>query len=274
MYYEPPVEGCDSNKNVVMLPWTNGNTVVYTKFIDHFRANKYCALIFDPRGHGRSEMAPGEYSPEMLSEDAALIIRHVFKGGPVHVMGHSLGGAVALYMGIEHPELVKSLTVMGMASCFGKITPDGECDMSFDPLKWLFSRDFMIKLMGTEFQGRAAIPAIKLHDTDTTMYNFRLQRVGLQIKTSKMWDRWDKVHYHNAIRQIKAPALFLAGGDEDRVGNDLATLTEDTKRIKNAEPPVIFKGFSHGMVWETDVDGRKGLDLLTGAIYKFHAKHA
>jgi 2-hydroxy-6-oxonona-2,4-dienedioate hydrolase len=34
------------------------------------------------------------------------------KLGPVHLVGHSAGGAIALFMAIEHPEVVKTLTII------------------------------------------------------------------------------------------------------------------------------------------------------------------
>jgi pimeloyl-ACP methyl ester carboxylesterase len=33
---------------------------------------------------------------------------------PVHLVGHSSGGAVAMYLAVEHPELAKTLTIMAM----------------------------------------------------------------------------------------------------------------------------------------------------------------
>ena len=36
------------------------------------------------------------------------------KLGPVHLVGHSAGGAIALYLAIEHPEMAKTLTIMAM----------------------------------------------------------------------------------------------------------------------------------------------------------------
>jgi len=34
--------------------------------------------------------------------------------GPVHLVGHSAGGAIALYLAIEHPEAAKTLTILAM----------------------------------------------------------------------------------------------------------------------------------------------------------------
>ena len=55
----------------------------------HFRQQGYCTLNFDHRVHGRSEDSPGELTAELLGEDAAAIIRKVFGGRKVHVLGWS-----------------------------------------------------------------------------------------------------------------------------------------------------------------------------------------
>jgi alpha-beta hydrolase superfamily lysophospholipase len=98
----------------------------------HFRQQGYCTLNFDHRVHGRSEDSPGELTAELLGEDAAAIIRKVFGGRKVHVLGWSLGGAISYYLGIEHADIVESITLSGMTSCFGAVTADGSCNMGFD----------------------------------------------------------------------------------------------------------------------------------------------
>ena len=174
MYYEAQLDDCDPTKNFVMISGTNGASYLYGDIIAHFRARGYCTLNFDHRSHGRTEDVPGALTAELLAEDAAAIIRRVFGDGrPAHLLGWSLGGAVAYYLAIHHPSLVRTATLQGITSCFGAVLPDGSCDMSFEFPKWFFSRDLMLRLLGTELQGRAASLAIKMHHTDSTMQFFR-----------------------------------------------------------------------------------------------------
>ena len=123
------------------------------------------------------------YTSELLGEDAAAIIRIVFKGKPVHILGWSLGGALGYYLAIEHPDIVETMALSGMTSCFGKVAADGSCDLGFDFLKWFFSRDLMLRLLGTELQGSAAVSAIKMHDIDSNMHFFRSLRTNTMTKT-------------------------------------------------------------------------------------------
>src|SRR5215471_18993315 len=46
--------------------------------------------------------------------------------GPVHLVGHSAGGAIALYLAIEHPEAAKTLTILAMGPENPSPAPDNK----------------------------------------------------------------------------------------------------------------------------------------------------
>ncbi len=69
----------------------------------------------DPRGIGQSSKLPHDYSVESWADDFAPLIRDIGKG-PMHVLGSSLGGAMALALAVRSPDVVKSLTVIGAFS--------------------------------------------------------------------------------------------------------------------------------------------------------------
>ena len=66
----------------------------------------------DPRGIGNSTKGPGPYTVESWADDFAAVISAIGKG-PMHVLGSSLGGAMALALAVKHPQSVKSLIVVG-----------------------------------------------------------------------------------------------------------------------------------------------------------------
>jgi pimeloyl-ACP methyl ester carboxylesterase len=69
-------------------------------------------IAVDPRGIGRSTKSPPPYTVEGWADDFSVMIeRSGF--GPIHVLGSSLGGAMALALAQRHPKKVKSLTVVG-----------------------------------------------------------------------------------------------------------------------------------------------------------------
>ncbi len=73
----------------------------------HFRV-----LIWDHRGTGRSDKPEVHYSTRMFSEDCANLMK-ALNIGKAHIMGHSMGGRVAQWLAIDHPECVATLILSG-----------------------------------------------------------------------------------------------------------------------------------------------------------------
>ena len=74
-------------------------------------SKSFQTVAFDLRGHGQSQKPQGPYSMSLFASDAAGLIKSL-GGAPVHVVGISLGGMVAFQLAVNHPELVKSLTIV------------------------------------------------------------------------------------------------------------------------------------------------------------------
>lgn len=72
----------------------------------------YDVIMPDTRGHGYSERLAGDYSPELLSQDAAAFLR-ALNLAQVRVIGHSQGGATGIFLTAQHSELVRALVVEG-----------------------------------------------------------------------------------------------------------------------------------------------------------------
>ena len=69
-------------------------------------------LAVDPRGIGRSTKSPPPYTVEAWADDFAVMIDKLGRG-PIHVLGSSLGGSMALALAQRHPGKLKSLIVVG-----------------------------------------------------------------------------------------------------------------------------------------------------------------
>ena len=71
-------------------------------------------------GHGGSSKDVGDGSLGVLAE-AVLAVMEKTGAGHVHLVGHSLGGAVCLQVALEHPERVASLTLVAPAGLGAEI---------------------------------------------------------------------------------------------------------------------------------------------------------
>lgn len=72
-------------------------------------SRRWHIYALDLRGNGRSGWVPGHYRLEDFTEDAVAFVRQLDK--PAVLVGHSLGGAVALMAAARYPEKVKALII-------------------------------------------------------------------------------------------------------------------------------------------------------------------
>lgn len=66
----------------------------------------------DLRGRAGSRHLPGPSSMAQHADDVAVVIRAVSPDAPVDVVGHSMGGFVAVVLAHRHPELVARLVLV------------------------------------------------------------------------------------------------------------------------------------------------------------------
>ncbi|MCE9560882.1 MAG: alpha/beta hydrolase [Planctomycetes bacterium] len=74
-------------------------------------ANRYRCLSFDNRGMGRSQPVPATLTVEQMADDTRAILDAEALTS-VHVVGHSLGGLVALCLALGSRDRVRSLSLL------------------------------------------------------------------------------------------------------------------------------------------------------------------
>ena len=85
-------------------------------------AEQYQVIVPDNRGVGRTEKPAVEYSTELMADDVANLLNAL--GIPrAHILGMSMGGAIAQQMALRHPWTVDRLI---LACTFSETSPYGE----------------------------------------------------------------------------------------------------------------------------------------------------
>ncbi|MDX1366780.1 alpha/beta hydrolase [Pseudomonas sp.] len=74
-------------------------------------AAHYRVIAIDIRGHGRSDKPRERYSIAGFAEDVAALIEHLGLDR-VHLVGISMGGMIGFQLGVDRPELLKSLCIV------------------------------------------------------------------------------------------------------------------------------------------------------------------
>lgn len=92
---------------LVLLHGITDNALNWTPVLDGIDAR--CRIVApDFRGHGESDKPDARYDTEAYADDVRHLIDEVV-GEPALVLGHSLGGVVAVQVGVTAPEHVRAL---------------------------------------------------------------------------------------------------------------------------------------------------------------------
>lgn len=75
-------------------------------------AQHYRALLYDLRGHGRTERPSSGYDLDCLLNDLGGVLDAEALRAPVFLLGHSYGGLLALSFALRHPDRVAGLALI------------------------------------------------------------------------------------------------------------------------------------------------------------------
>lgn len=122
---------------------------IVKKLSQHYRV-----IIFDNRGSGRTKPQDAKTSIQTMADDCIVLIRHL-NLPHVHLLGHSMGGFIALDCAIRYPDYISKLILVG-TSAFNpernnalfldwvSYQENGMCDPLWfrNIFYWIFSKHF------------------------------------------------------------------------------------------------------------------------------------
>jgi 3-oxoadipate enol-lactonase len=207
-------------------------------------------LRFDNRGVGASGSPPGPYSSELMADDLKGLIDKVGIG-PLHIVGVSMGGAIAQAFALRYPENLRSLVLANTFAAPGRYTQRifaswgevasnaGMPVLMRQIAPWIFSPGFFehepdklaefIAAMETTTQGAAAfvaqLGALVDHDTSSR------------------------------LSEIIQPTLVLAANE------DILIPPSQSRRLFSSLPNAWWASIpgGHGAMWEAPDDLNEAL---------------
>jgi len=207
IYYE--VEG--QGQPIILAHGLTGNITFWTSFgyVDRLK-DKYSVILFDARGHGKSDK-PHEaksYDHQLMVGDVIAVMDSV--GVPrAHYWGFSMGGLTGLGVAKHFPQRLLSLVLGGTA-------PGAPSDKADEPGPLL-----KIFRQGTEEGVDVVIENIRaLAGSITPQYEERLRGLDLQAMAAAMeYFQYQQPNQENDVLQIELPCLFYAGEADEEAHN-------------------------------------------------------
>ncbi|HEY7554226.1 MAG TPA: alpha/beta hydrolase [Candidatus Binatia bacterium] len=248
IYYESHGQG----QALVLIPATGFSGEVWKTHQVPGLSKSMRVIILDPRGCGRSSRVDGVCTIDQMACDIAALLDHLDVPS-VHVLGHSMGGRIALALALNYPGKVKSLILAASGS--GPAARLGEDCVPGLPYF------LMVELIEKGFDEfiRHEVCDTETYFTDAYRrqhpYRVRSFYESLWPTHAKLQDylrlciarhNWEGTH---RLGEIRLPTLVVIG-DKDIIGSNHVPQSEVlAQRIEGAELKVL-PGQSHGFFWQ------------------------
>jgi pimeloyl-ACP methyl ester carboxylesterase len=226
---------------LLCLGYFNSNMDAWDPLLTNSLAKEHDVILFDNAGVGAS----GGLTPSTVVEMA----RHYFSFcsalglKEVSVLGFSLGGMIAQQMGLEHPELIKRLILLGTG-------PRGGEGMTFTELSPEEQADPVAFLLGAFFTtseaslraGREYLKRLESRKQNLDRPVSRDSAVA-QLAAIREWGTIPKAARFAYLKQITQPVLVVHGNKDVVVTPINALLLAEN--LPNATL-IVYPDASHG----------------------------
>ncbi len=231
--------GKEGNQPIVILHGLFGISDNWVSYARRIAMEGFEVFVLDQRNHGQSPQSDN-FNYLGLTDDLFDFIDEYEIDNPI-IIGHSMGGKVAMRFALENPHLVKKLVVVDIT-----LKAYGPRKNHLKIINAMKSVDFTTVTNRSDVENQLAVhipeKRIKqfilknLHRTNNNNFEWRIYINGLEDNLEQMFDAID------TITKFEKPTLFIRGGASDYI------LHEDYPQIRynfpNAEI-ITIEGASH-----------------------------
>lgn len=231
--------GESGNQPVIILHGLFGISDNWASYARRIAMEGFEVFVIDQRNHGQSPNSDS-FNYLALTDDLFDFMDEHEIDDPI-LVGHSMGGKVAMRFALENPHMVKKLVVVDIT-----LKAYGPREHHRKIINAMKAVDFntVINRKDVENQLAALIPDMRirqfilknLHRKDKNEFEWRIYLAGLENNLDQMFDAID------TITKFEKPTLFVKGGASDYI------LLEDFDQIRynfpNAEI-ITIEGATH-----------------------------
>jgi 3-oxoadipate enol-lactonase len=206
---------------VVLIPPGTRSGQVWLPFTVPALAKRYRVIIYDQRGVGQSEGPKVKYSIPLLAADLMALLDAIGIRR-AHVLGHSIGGRVALQAALTWPHRTRSLMLCatgagGQHSARGTLSPEAVEQLVAAAYKGRSERelgeDSWDQFFTPAFQREQAALLAELSPRLSNQHH----DVGILLRYLQARGDWD---VSGQLHEVRVPTLVVVGTD-DKAANHL-----------------------------------------------------
>ncbi len=242
LYYE--THGDPKGEPVLLIMGFVMNAGAWAPQIEALKG-RYHVIAFDNRGSGRSSQPATRYSMSQFVADTIALL-DALGIASVHVVGSSMGGMIAQELILQHPERVRSLTLMcttpggpHSADYDERRAEAAELDAVTDPAASVTPEralEFALQLFTPEFLANPSAGLIQMGGS-TALFPSTLDGAKGQMGAIIGHDTYER------LPRIAVPTLIMSGEDDPLIKPANSRILAE--RIPNAELH-MFPGLRHG----------------------------
>ena len=165
-------------------------------------------VTVDQRNHGHSQWVDSHTYPDMAADLAAVIEA---QGGPMDVVGHSMGGKAVMVLALQRPDLIRRLIVADVAPVTYTHTQmqyiDAMRGVDLAQVERRSDAEAQLKALGVE-------PSLCSFFTQSLDVKEKKWRLNLDILAR---DMDHIIGFPEVEGQFDGPTVFLAGAESDYV---------------------------------------------------------
>lgn len=213
----------------------------------HFRM-----IMIDNREAGESDPEAGPYTVADMAGDGAALLESL-SIDRAHVLGHSMGGFIALNLAVDHPALIDRLILVSTTAATGAAL--GRPAPQLDPTRWI---DDPVERTRLQLRSAAAPGYFDAHPDrldamSGLMADNRLSYDGMQRRTHAVYSSHD---VRSRLASISVPTLIIHG-DADR-----SIPLENGRALADGIPGArlaVFQGVGHFPQLERSADFQRAV---------------
>ena len=212
-------------------------------------AGRYRVVIPDLPGHGRSDPLPAVSGLRSFA-DRVLAVMEVEGGVPAPIIGHSLGGLVALRLALRRPEAVSALVLAGSAGLsIGRPWLRELITANVVLRPGRLAGRYRSRVSGSNLLRRLVFGFVSVADPvglpESAVEGFLAGQV-LHTDTASAWRALRSDDPRQELEHLRCPALVLWGGEDHQLPLDDAF--EYARRLR--APLRTIAGCGHLLIGE------------------------